>query len=58
MIFAAYELSEALQKDPADRLSVAIARLLAAPVVAIDRRIVAWRLGRPAAARARKIARW
>jgi PIN domain nuclease of toxin-antitoxin system len=39
---AAYELPEPFHKDPADRLIVALARLLKAPVVTIDRRIIAY----------------
>jgi PIN domain nuclease of toxin-antitoxin system len=39
---AAYELPEPFHKDPADRLIVAVARLLKAPVVTIDRRIIAY----------------
>jgi PIN domain nuclease of toxin-antitoxin system len=39
---AAYELPEPFPKDPADRLIVAIARLLTAPVVTVDRPIVAY----------------
>ncbi len=42
MALAAYELPEPFHKDPADRLIVAIARLLKAPVVTVDRRIVAY----------------
>jgi PIN domain nuclease of toxin-antitoxin system len=42
MALAAYELPEPFHKDPADRLIVAIARLLKAPVVTIDRRILAY----------------
>lgn len=42
MALAAYELPEPFHKDPADRLIVAIARLLEAPVVTIDRRILAY----------------
>ena len=37
---AAYELPEPFHRDPADRLIVAIARLLHAPVVTVDRRIL------------------
>lgn len=36
----AYELPEPFHKDPADRLIVAMARLLTAPIVTIDRRIL------------------
>lgn len=39
---AAYELPEPFHRDPADRLIVAMARLLKAPVVTIDRRIIAY----------------
>jgi PIN domain nuclease of toxin-antitoxin system len=39
---AAYELPEPFHKDPADRLIVATARLLDAPVVTVDRRILAY----------------
>ena len=39
---AAYELPEPFHKDPADRLIVAMARLLQAPVVTVDRRILAY----------------
>lgn len=43
---AAYELPEPFHRDPADRLIVAMARLLDAPVVTVDRRILAYgRLG-------------
>jgi PIN domain nuclease of toxin-antitoxin system len=43
---AAYELPEPFHRDPADRLIVATARLLDAPVVTIDRQILAYgRLG-------------
>ena len=42
MALAAYELPEPFHKDPADRLIVAMARLLNAPVVTIDRRILAY----------------
>jgi PIN domain nuclease of toxin-antitoxin system len=43
---AAYELPEPFHKDPADRLIVALARLLDAPVVTVDRQILAYgRLG-------------
>jgi PIN domain nuclease of toxin-antitoxin system len=42
MALAAYELPEPFHKDPADRLIVAVARLLKAPVVTIDRRIIAY----------------
>jgi PIN domain nuclease of toxin-antitoxin system len=42
MALAAYELPEPFHKDPADRLIVAMARLLQAPVVTIDRRILAY----------------
>ncbi len=42
MALAAYELPEPFHKDPADRLIVAVARLLEAPVVTIDRRILAY----------------
>jgi PIN domain nuclease of toxin-antitoxin system len=42
MALAAYELPEPFHKDPSDRLIVAIARLLKAPVVTIDRRILAY----------------
>jgi PIN domain nuclease of toxin-antitoxin system len=42
MALAAYELPEPFHKDPADRLIVAVARLLDAPVVTIDRRILAY----------------
>jgi PIN domain nuclease of toxin-antitoxin system len=38
----AYELPEPFQKDPAARLIVAAARLLDAPVVTIDARILAY----------------
>jgi PIN domain nuclease of toxin-antitoxin system len=42
----AYELPEPFHRDPADRLIVASARLLDAPVVTIDRQILAYgRLG-------------
>jgi PIN domain nuclease of toxin-antitoxin system len=44
MALAAYELPEPFHKDPADRLIVAIARLLKAPVVTTDRRILAYGL--------------
>ena len=39
---AAYELPEPFHKDPADRLVVATGRLLDAPVVTVDRRILAY----------------
>jgi PIN domain nuclease of toxin-antitoxin system len=42
MAIAAYELPEPFHKDPADRLIVAVARLLKAPVVTVDRRIIAY----------------
>jgi PIN domain nuclease of toxin-antitoxin system len=42
MALAAYELPEPFHKDPADRVIVALARLLKAPVVTIDRRILAY----------------
>ena len=42
MALAAYELPEPFHKDPADRLIVAIARLLDAPVVTVDARILAY----------------
>lgn len=42
MALAAYELPEPFHKDPADRLIVAVARLLKAPVVTVDRRILAY----------------
>jgi PIN domain nuclease of toxin-antitoxin system len=42
MALAAYELPEPFHRDPADRLIVAMARLLKAPVVTIDRRILAY----------------
>jgi PIN domain nuclease of toxin-antitoxin system len=42
MALAAYELPEPFHKDPADRLIVAMARLLDAPVVTVDRRILAY----------------
>ena len=42
MALAAYELLEPFHRDPADRLIVAIARLLRAPVVTVDRRILAY----------------
>ncbi len=42
MALAAYELPEPFHKDPADRVIVAMARLLKAPVVTIDRRIIAY----------------
>lgn len=43
---AAYELPEPFHNDPADRLIVAMARLLDAPVVTVDRQILAYgRLG-------------
>lgn len=42
MALADYELPEPFHKDPADRLIVAMARLLKAPVVTIDRRILAY----------------
>jgi PIN domain nuclease of toxin-antitoxin system len=42
MALAAYELPEPFHKDPADRLIVAMARLLRAPVVTVDRRILAY----------------
>jgi PIN domain nuclease of toxin-antitoxin system len=43
---AAYELPEPFHRDPADRLIVAMARLLDAPVVTVDRQILAYgRLG-------------
>jgi len=38
----AYQLPGHFHKDPADRLIVATARLLDAPVVTIDRRILAY----------------
>jgi PIN domain nuclease of toxin-antitoxin system len=40
MALAASELPEPFHKDPADRLIVAMARLLNAPVVTVDRRIL------------------
>jgi len=47
---SAYELPEPFHKDPADRLIVASARLLNAPVVTVDRRILGYpRLGHVAA---------
>jgi PIN domain nuclease of toxin-antitoxin system len=47
---SAYELPEPFHKDPADRLIVATARLLDAPVVTVDRRILGYaRLGHVAA---------
>jgi PIN domain nuclease of toxin-antitoxin system len=43
---AAYELPEPFHKDPADRLIVATARRLDAPIVTVDRRILGYsRLG-------------
>ena len=42
MALAAYELPEPFHKDPANRLIVAVARLLRAPVVTVDRRIMAY----------------
>jgi len=39
---AAYELPDPFHKDPADRIIVATARLLRAPVVTIDRMILAY----------------
>ena len=43
---AAYELPEPFHKDPTDRAIVATARLLDAPVVTVDRQILAYgRLG-------------
>jgi PIN domain nuclease of toxin-antitoxin system len=39
---AAYELPEPFHKDPADRLIVATARLVDAPVVTVDRKILAY----------------
>ncbi|MGH6887135.1 MAG: type II toxin-antitoxin system VapC family toxin [Geminicoccales bacterium] len=42
MALAAYELPEPFHRDPADRVIVAIARLLNAPVVTVDRRILAY----------------
>jgi PIN domain nuclease of toxin-antitoxin system len=42
LVLAACELPEPFHKDPADRLIVAIARRLKAPVVTVDRRIVAY----------------
>ncbi|MGH6903187.1 MAG: type II toxin-antitoxin system VapC family toxin [Geminicoccaceae bacterium] len=42
MALAAYELPEPFHRDPADRLIVAMARLLRAPVVTIDQRILAY----------------
>lgn len=39
---AAYELPDPFHKDPADRIVVATARLLRAPVVTIDRLILAY----------------
>jgi PIN domain nuclease of toxin-antitoxin system len=42
MALAAYELPEPFHRDPADRLIVAMARLLRAPVVTVDRRILAY----------------
>lgn len=39
---AAYELPEPFRKDPADRLVLALARLLGAPVLTIDQRILAY----------------
>lgn len=47
---AACELPEPFHKDPADRLIVALARLLDAPLVTIDQRILAY--GRSAHVRA------
>ena len=41
---AAYELPEPFHQDPADRLIVAIARLLDCPVVTVDERILAYGL--------------
>jgi PIN domain nuclease of toxin-antitoxin system len=42
----AYELPEPFHRDPADRLIVAMARLLDAPVITVDRQMVAYgRLG-------------
>jgi PIN domain nuclease of toxin-antitoxin system len=44
------ELPEPFHQDPADRLIVATARLLDAPVVTVDRRILGYaRLGHVAA---------
>jgi PIN domain nuclease of toxin-antitoxin system len=40
LALAAYELPEPFHKDPADRLIVAMARRLRAPVVTVDRRIL------------------
>ena len=41
--FGAFEESPfGIDKDPADRLIVAVARLLQAPVVTIDRRILVY----------------
>jgi len=42
MALAAYALPEPFHKDPADRVIVALARLLGSPVVTIDRRILAY----------------
>jgi PIN domain nuclease of toxin-antitoxin system len=42
LALAAYELPEPFHKDPADRVIVATARLLAAPVVTVDRKILAY----------------
>jgi PIN domain nuclease of toxin-antitoxin system len=39
---AAYELPDPFQKDPADRIIVATARMLRAPVVTIDQPILAY----------------
>jgi len=47
---AAYELPEPFHKDPADRLIIATARRLEAPIVTVDRRILGYaRLGHVAA---------
>ena len=46
LAISAYELPEPFHKDPADRLIVAIARLLDAPLITVDRRILGYaRLG-------------
>ena len=42
MALAAYQLPEPFHRDPADRLIGAMARLLRAPVVTVDRRILAY----------------
>jgi PIN domain nuclease of toxin-antitoxin system len=42
MALAAYALPEPFYKDPADRVIVAVARLLKVPVVTIDRRILVY----------------